>query len=89
VNEKSAQAGALLYQARVVVSNDKRLIVRMEQPIPGRAFSGAPVLNAQGEVAGMMLGSSQAGGAHYFLLNPATAIRERLKQSPGTVVAQP
>ena len=47
--------------ARVVLSSNKRLVVEYEKSPPGGMLSGAPVVNAQGEVVGSCALASRRG----------------------------
>jgi tetratricopeptide (TPR) repeat protein len=71
--------GVVLYPARAVLSEAKQLMIQMKDPVPGRGFSGAPVVNAKGEVVGMMLSSSEWLDVSFFVCNPVSAMRARLK----------
>lgn len=76
--KRAGTEGVLLYPARAVLSEDKRLVIQMKEAVPGRGFSGAPVVNAKGEVVGLMLSSSQWMDVNFFVCNPVSALRARL-----------
>lgn len=64
-----------LFAARVMVSDG---VARSHRPVRLQGFSGAPLINARGEVAGLLIGGTENGMIATF--NPAGAIRERLAQ---------
>jgi hypothetical protein len=43
-----------------------------------RGFSGGPVVNAQGQIVGIVIGGGEIDGRNIALVNPAKAIRERM-----------
>lgn len=72
-------AMAALYPAVVTQAVDKGLLITMDSRVDLTGFSGAPAVNAQGEIVGMTLGGGQQGGKQLAILNPVAAMRERLK----------
>jgi hypothetical protein len=71
-------AMAALYPAVVSEAADKGLLITMDSRVDLSGFSGAPAINAQGEIVGMTLGGGQQGGKQLAVLNPVAAMRERL-----------
>ena len=67
-----------LFPAQVFGASDKRLSVKFPASIRLQAFSGAPLINSQKQVVGILI--SGAGDVVGFA-NPATGIRKRLEES--------
>ncbi|HEX8551063.1 MAG TPA: tetratricopeptide repeat protein [Abditibacteriaceae bacterium] len=63
-----------LYPATVMGATAEEIVIRAEPSIQLRALSGAPVINREGKVLGMVLSSYGA----LTLLNPAATIAARL-----------
>jgi hypothetical protein len=67
-----------LFPGRVVRVSGRGLRVTFRQPFPVRAFSGAPVVNVHGELAGILIGGD---GKRLGICNPASSIRRRLEEA--------
>lgn len=76
---KQPGATANLYAGTVVEVLSTDIAVEEDIPFDGRGFSGGPVVNAKGELVGMVIGSDNKSGKRYSILNPIEAIRRRLK----------
>jgi hypothetical protein len=80
VNEtRAGNKGLLLYPARAVLVEEGRLVIQLKDTLPLRAFSGAPVVNARGEIVGLLLSSNELFNMSFFVCNPVSALRARLK----------
>jgi len=66
-----------LFPGRVLLASDQKTLVKFESPFELRAFSGAPVINANKQVVGILI----AGGGGVGIINPAGSIRKRLEES--------
>jgi tetratricopeptide (TPR) repeat protein len=66
-----------LYAASVVESEAERLVIRAEPQLNIQALSGAPVVDGEGHVVGMVLG----GWRSLLMLNPAGAMKQRLQKA--------
>lgn len=67
----------LLYPATVISADEKQLLIRPEPMVNVRGLSGAPLLNSDGEVVGMVLASQR----DLVICNPAVSIAARLAAS--------
>lgn len=67
------------YSGRVVRSESDLLIVNLDQPLTAFSSSGAPIVNEQGQLVGMMVGT-QDEARTYITAMPALCIRARLLQ---------
>ncbi len=78
-----AGASAELFPGIVWIPTHKNVVVMMKVPVNLSGFSGAPVVNEQGEVVGMVIGGGDSGqgGMPVALLNPVAAMREKLEKA--------
>jgi hypothetical protein len=85
VGKEFSQSGAAAeaFPGVVWVSTRKALVVVMRTRVDLSGFSGAPVVNAQGEIVGMVIGGGDSGqgGTSVALLNPVVAMREKLEKA--------
>lgn len=86
--KRPGDKGLVLYPARAVLSEDKRLVIQLRNPVAVRGFSGAPVVNARGEVVGMLLSSSGWLDVNFFICNPVSAMRMRLNENDAPVLTE-
>ena len=66
-----------LFPAQVLGATDKKLSVKFPSAIELQAFSGAPLINSQKQVVGILI----SGGGIFGFANPASGIRKRLEES--------
>ncbi|MBF5043372.1 trypsin-like peptidase domain-containing protein [Aggregicoccus sp. 17bor-14] len=72
--------GTHLHRARVVESKRTTLAYTFEDPtLELRATSGAPVVNAKGEVVGVNLGGGHQGDSLYGVAHPVQSVRAHLE----------
>lgn len=85
VGKEFSKSGATAeaFPGVVWVSTRKALVVVMRTPMDLSGFSGAPVVNAQGEIVGMVIGGGESGqsGLPVALLNPVAAMREKVEKA--------
>jgi hypothetical protein len=67
-----------LFPARVLAVSDEGARLVFETAFPMQAFSGAPVVNRNGQVAGLLIGGGEGGAG---IINPAGSIRRVLAES--------
>ena len=67
-----------LFAATVSEANQTRLVYVFDRRIELQATSGAPVVNAAGELVGIHLGGGEQLGKSMGIANPVTSIREKL-----------
>jgi hypothetical protein len=65
-----------LFPGYVVIASRRGALVKFREPFSLQAFSGAPLVNRQGEVAGILIG----GGLNAAFVNHAGSIRRLLAQ---------
>jgi hypothetical protein len=75
-----AQAPAQrLWAARVIAVDETAGVLRFRGVVPLRAFSGAPIINEEIKVVGLLLGGDERQGIGIF--NPAGAMRAHLGEA--------
>lgn len=66
-----------LFPGKVMLASDQKTLIKFEKPFELRAFSGAPLINSQKQVVGLLI----AGASGLGIINPAGSIRKRLQES--------
>ena len=64
-----------LFPGRVIYASPRGVRVHFEERFPKRAFSGAPLIDEHGSVAGILIGGSDRDA----VINPAGSIRRRIE----------
>lgn len=77
-------AAAELFSGVVWMSTHKNIVVMMQTPFDLSGFSGAPAVNEQGEIVGIVVsGGSGREGKPIVLLNPVADVRKKLESVQG------
>jgi hypothetical protein len=72
----------LLHRARVVSSDDKMLVYEFDSPsLQLRATSGAPVVNARGQIVGLNLGARADQGKLVAFGNPVSSVERQIDRA--------
>jgi len=66
-----------LFPGRVLIASDKQTLVTFTERFNLQAFSGAPLINEQKQVVGLLIAGTEGAG----IINPAGSIRKRLEES--------
>ena len=76
---KDHGATAKLYGGTITEVKATNIVMEEDTPFEGRGFSGGPVVNAQGQVIGTVIGGGKIYGHAVSLLNPVESIRRHLQ----------